>query len=356
MLPLDGCHVLDLSLLLPGPLCAQILRDLGAEVTKVEPPAPGDYAALWPPMVGDVSASYFAVNRGKHVVTLNLKQPDDRERFHELARTADIVVEGFQARRDRQARRRLPDAQRAQSADHRVQHLGLRADRTLRAASRSRSELPGVGRSAVDCRRRDRDAGQSALAGGRHGRRIVRRGDACAGGALGTAADWSRAAHRCKHVGAAIAPDDHSLCGRPSPGPRSAPRRRAAQWRRAVLLHVSHLRRALCDDRALEPKFWQVVVEKAGVPELANIAFHGGEGAEKAIQRLADVFASKTRDQWAAIFGDADACFEPVLCFSEVLSHPHWLARGSFEAVPTPDGRTLRLPRMPGSLAGFGRA
>ena len=47
MAPLDGIHVIDLSLLLPGPLATQILRDLGARVTKVEPLAwPGDYMAL----------------------------------------------------------------------------------------------------------------------------------------------------------------------------------------------------------------------------------------------------------------------------------------------------------------------
>ena len=81
MPPLDGYHVLDLSMLLPGPLCTQILRDMGARITKIEPPAPGDYMALWPPMVGEVSATYYAVNRGKEITSLNLKDDGDRQRF-----------------------------------------------------------------------------------------------------------------------------------------------------------------------------------------------------------------------------------------------------------------------------------
>ena len=95
MAPLDGYHVLDLSLLLPGPLATQILRDMGARVTKIEPPAPGDYMALWPPMVGDVAATYHAVNRGKEIISLDLKSGAGRDRFYELAATADIVLEGF---------------------------------------------------------------------------------------------------------------------------------------------------------------------------------------------------------------------------------------------------------------------
>ena len=79
MPPLADIHVLDLTLLLPGPLATQILRDLGARVTKIEPPAPGDYMALWPPMAGPVSATYFTINRGKEIRSLNLKADADRE-------------------------------------------------------------------------------------------------------------------------------------------------------------------------------------------------------------------------------------------------------------------------------------
>jgi crotonobetainyl-CoA:carnitine CoA-transferase CaiB-like acyl-CoA transferase len=71
------------------------------------------------------------------------------------------------------------------------------------------------------------------------------------------------------------------------------------------------------------------------------------------IDTLTQVFATKTRDQWASIFSSVDACVEPVRSFSEVCQDPHWQHRKSFIQLQTPDGRTAKVPKMPGSLAGF---
>lgn len=87
--PLEGVRVLDLSIFTPGPFATQILADLGATVLKVEAPPHGDRER-------DVMPAYFqAYNRGKASVALDLKNVDDLELCHELAREAQIVVEGF---------------------------------------------------------------------------------------------------------------------------------------------------------------------------------------------------------------------------------------------------------------------
>jgi len=88
MTSLQGIRVLDLSQLYPGPLCTMILADLGAEVIKVEPAAGGDPARLHAPL-------FNQINRNKKSLALNLKHPLAREAFHRLAKTADVVVEGF---------------------------------------------------------------------------------------------------------------------------------------------------------------------------------------------------------------------------------------------------------------------
>lgn len=86
---LDGLTVLDLSRLLPGPFCSLTLAQLGAEVIKIEEPDGGDYARELSPELFDI------VNRGKQSLTLDLRQPDDVERFKALVKDADVVLESF---------------------------------------------------------------------------------------------------------------------------------------------------------------------------------------------------------------------------------------------------------------------
>lgn len=97
--PLSGYRVLDLTNVLAGPFCCHQLAHLGAEVIKVENPKGGDLARQ---LGADPSlnrafmgASFLAQNAGKKSVTLNLKDKGDRERFLELVRTADVLVENF---------------------------------------------------------------------------------------------------------------------------------------------------------------------------------------------------------------------------------------------------------------------
>ncbi|WP_324718033.1 CoA transferase [Carboxydochorda subterranea] len=95
--PLEGIKVLDLSRVLAGPYCTQILADLGATVWKIEPPW-GDETRGWgPPFVQGESAYYLSVNRGKKSVAVNLKEPRGAAIVRELARRADVLVENYKA-------------------------------------------------------------------------------------------------------------------------------------------------------------------------------------------------------------------------------------------------------------------
>ena len=98
--PLEGIKVLDLSRVLAGPWCTQLLADLGAEVTKIERPGAGDDTRHWgPPWHGEgderVAAYFLSCNRGKRSAAIDFSQPEGAALVRKLAETADVVVENF---------------------------------------------------------------------------------------------------------------------------------------------------------------------------------------------------------------------------------------------------------------------
>ena len=94
-LPLDGIRVLDLSARMPGPVCAQILADLGAEVIKVESPRAPDFFRRFEPLVDGTGSLFHVCNRNKKGLTLELRHPRGREIFLRLIKDIDVVVEAF---------------------------------------------------------------------------------------------------------------------------------------------------------------------------------------------------------------------------------------------------------------------
>jgi crotonobetainyl-CoA:carnitine CoA-transferase CaiB-like acyl-CoA transferase len=95
--PLSGLKVIDLSRVLAGPYCAQLLGDQGADVIKVEPPA-GDDTRTWGPYMPDGRSAYYAaINRNKKNICLDLRTPVARQVLWRLLETADVVVENFKA-------------------------------------------------------------------------------------------------------------------------------------------------------------------------------------------------------------------------------------------------------------------
>ncbi|GAA4012512.1 CaiB/BaiF CoA-transferase family protein [Sphingomonas swuensis] len=98
--PLDGIRVLDLSRVLAGPWCTQLLADLGADVVKIERPGQGDDTRHWgPPWHGEgderVAAYFLAANRGKRSAAIDLASPQGAEQVRALAERSDVVVENF---------------------------------------------------------------------------------------------------------------------------------------------------------------------------------------------------------------------------------------------------------------------
>jgi len=97
-LPLVGLKVLDLSRVLAGPVCTQLLADLGADVVKVERPGLGDDTRHWgPPFLpnGGPSAYFVSANRGKRSLALDLANPQAAETLNGLIRQADVLIENF---------------------------------------------------------------------------------------------------------------------------------------------------------------------------------------------------------------------------------------------------------------------
>jgi crotonobetainyl-CoA:carnitine CoA-transferase CaiB-like acyl-CoA transferase len=94
-LPLDGLRVYDLSSLLPGSLCSQMLADLGADVLKFENPRGGDGFRKMPPLVKTLGSYFHIVNRNKRAMTLDLQDPAGRDIFLEMLPKADVLIDSF---------------------------------------------------------------------------------------------------------------------------------------------------------------------------------------------------------------------------------------------------------------------
>ncbi len=102
---LEGLRVLDLSRVLAGPYCTQMLGDCGAEIIKIEKPGSGDDTRFWgPPFLKDKdgndtteSAYYLSINRNKKSVAVDIKTKDGQAIIHRLLENSDILIENFKA-------------------------------------------------------------------------------------------------------------------------------------------------------------------------------------------------------------------------------------------------------------------
>lgn len=94
-LSLSGITVVDLSRVLAGPLCTQVLADHGAQVIKVEPPQGDETRTYGPPFVAGSGAYFYGLNRNKTTIALDLKREAAREVVLRLLEKADVVIENF---------------------------------------------------------------------------------------------------------------------------------------------------------------------------------------------------------------------------------------------------------------------
>ena len=94
-MPLSGIRVVDLTRILAGPFCTQLLADLGAEVIKVEPPGRGDPVRAQGAIKDGLSWYYAQFNRNKKSLTLDLYSDEGRAVLADLIRGADVLVENY---------------------------------------------------------------------------------------------------------------------------------------------------------------------------------------------------------------------------------------------------------------------
>jgi len=97
MKPLEHLTIVDLARVLACPFASMILAELGARVIKVEQPGSGDETRGFEPQLAKDSAYYFACNRSKESITVNLRSDDGKKVIRELAKRADVLVENFPA-------------------------------------------------------------------------------------------------------------------------------------------------------------------------------------------------------------------------------------------------------------------
>ncbi len=93
--PIEGIKILDMSRVLGGPYCTQLLGDLGASIIKLEPPQ-GDETRDWgPPFKNDEAAYFMGVNRNKHSISLDLSKLEGKKILYKLLEDTDVLVENF---------------------------------------------------------------------------------------------------------------------------------------------------------------------------------------------------------------------------------------------------------------------
>lgn len=94
-LPLDGIRIIDLSQIMAGPYSTMVLADMGAEVIKIEKIKGGDDSRQMGPYINGESACFIQINRNKRSVALNLKDESALDVFYDMVRSSDILVENF---------------------------------------------------------------------------------------------------------------------------------------------------------------------------------------------------------------------------------------------------------------------
>lgn len=341
--PLEGIKVIELAGLGALPFASLKLADMGAEVIRVD-------------RVGDVSQNpttrpHNFWERGRRSIAIDLKKPAGVETVLRLAQSADIFLESFR-----------PGV---------AERLGVGPDEVLRRNERIvYGRLTGWGQEGPLARAAAHSLNYEALTGvtravGPHGGPPVPvlqiLGDFAGGGlhlAYGVVCALLEAQRSGKGqvIDAAMVDGVMSLVATYYAMHDSG-------------MHTDEMGTNLFDGGApfynvyetadgkyvsiapMEPRFYALLLAKLGL-EAASLPEQYDQSQWPAMrERFAAIFRSKTRDEWCALLEGTDACFAPVLTFSEAREHPHHVARGAFvPGGPMPELRpSPRLSRTPGN-------
>lgn len=361
VMALDGITVLDLSRLAPGPYCSMLLADFGADVTLVEA-VPGASSKLGNRVSGDAdaarrAAAYNALGRGKRSIALNLKDPAARDVFYDLARTADVVIEGFR-----------PGV---------VKRLGVDYD-TL-AAINPRvvyCSVSGFGQTGPYSNLVGHDINYISIGGalgvtGRPGQAPAMPINLVAdfaGGGLMAAFAISVALLARDRTGRGqyvdVGMSDGVLALMTSAFVGYFMNGQAVRPGNSVLTGASPFYDTYLasDGRwfslgSIEPHFFAALCTVLGLEQYKGRQFDQASWPEQKAA-IAATMATKTADEWFAIMSQHDICAAPVLEMENVVRDPHNLARGMVVDVDSPIGRVQhigigpKLSATPGAVRG----
>ena len=333
--PLAGLRIIDLTRLLPGPLATRHLAELGAEVVKVEGPSEQGQDDGTRTMgltaadrhAGQPALTFRALNRGKQLMRLDLREPAGAAALIDLVRGADALVEGFRpgvmarlglgwpelhAANPRLVMCSISGYGQASAWSHRAGHdiNYIAMAGVLEQIATAEGDLAVPNFQIGDLMGGTQAAVAGVLAGLLGAQRSGR----------GRFVDVSMSHEVLRHH--ALATITLQSTGRtPAPGrdllSGGAPCYAVYRTRDARHVAVG----------ALEPKFWAALCGAIGRPDWAprhwSQGLAPGSAASMALRaELAAVFAAEPLQHWAAVFEAVDACVTPVLRLDETLSHP----------------------------------
>ena len=337
--PLSGLRVLELAGLGPGPFCAMLLADLGADVVRVDrdgrPTSPVDPA-------------YDLLNRGKRSIALDLKDPADLATALRLVDKADVLIEGYR-----------PGV---------AERLGIGPDVCLaRRPQLVYGRMTGWGQQGPRAQTAGHDLTYLATAGVLHG--IGRAGGPpqiplnllgdFGGGALYLATGLLAAVWEAGRSGRGQVVDAAIVDGAAHLNTMAWGLLANGAWRdeRGVNLLDSGAPFYDVYETAdgghmavgpLERQFFAEFLARMRLPELAD-AQYDVERWPELREHLKTAFGGRTREEWTAIFADGDACVAPVLSMREAALDPHLAARQTYVVrdgmtQPAPAPRFSRTP------------
>jgi alpha-methylacyl-CoA racemase len=315
--PLEGLRVVEMAGLGPGPFCGMVLADLGAEVVCIARPGT-------PHAATDVTA------RGKRRVAIDLQAPAGKDDALALIARADVLIEGFR-----------PGV---------MERLGLGPAPCHQANPRLvYGRMTGWGQTGPLSHAAGHDINYIALTGALHA--VGRAGEPptpplnyigdYGGGAMLLAVGVLSALHEAKHSGRGQVVDAAMTDGAALLSSLFYGMKADGAWSNqrgdnlldgAAPFYDTY---ACADGKfvaigPLEPKFFRQLCDLCGLDE--SLCSEQMDKARWPIMklRLADVFRTRTRDEWCEVLEGSDACFAPVLDWDEAPTHPHNQARGTF--------------------------
>ena len=342
--PLSGYRIIELAGIGPGPFAAMMLSDMGAEVIRVE-----RAAAAVGPMPS--TPPFDVLLRGRRNIAIDLKHPDGVGALLDLVTSADALVEGFR-----------PGV---------MERLGLGPDKCLARNPRLVfGRMTGWGQSGPLAHAVGHDINYISLAGalahfGRDGQAPVPPlnmvGDFGGGGmflAFGVVCALLEAQRSGvgQVVDAAMVDGTATLMSMfwafKSIGLFDEDRRGTNLLDTGAPFYDVY---RCADDEyvsvgSIEPQFYAELLRLTGLGADPDFARQMDKSAwPRRKQRVAELFATRTRDEWCSLMEGSDVCFAPVLTMSEAAKHPHNVERGAFVEVagvqqPAPAPRFSRTP------------